>query len=320
MVVTEASAQSDDDRAAARAMATQAVAQEEAGHWSEAIDLLQRAESLVHAPPHLLHIARAEAKLGRLVAARETYLKITREELASGAPRAFVDAHAEARKELADLEPRIPTLKVVVSGGQAPVTIDGTRMSDALIGVERPINPGRHELRATGKGMASKLVVANVGESAHEVVQLVLEPTSGHPTAPAESGAPASPASSPSPTDEPRTGGSRALAYASWGVGAAGLAFGAAMMFVNRGKRDDADAICQGGPCPASRRSAVESLDADANQAATLSWVGLGVGVVGLAAGTVLFIVRGGTSATETQHTAGDFSVNVDATGLRGRF
>ena len=68
-----------------------------AGNHAEALDFMTRAEALVHAPPHLLYIARAQAALGKLVAARETYLKVTREELPASAPRAFKDAQSQAK-------------------------------------------------------------------------------------------------------------------------------------------------------------------------------------------------------------------------------
>jgi hypothetical protein len=37
------------------------------GTLPDALDLFSRAESIIHAPPHLLYIARAHDKLGKLV-------------------------------------------------------------------------------------------------------------------------------------------------------------------------------------------------------------------------------------------------------------
>src|ERR1043165_2423473 len=74
-----ASAQSDEQRAAARALALEGSRACADSRWQECVNLFQRAESVVHAPPHLLYMARAEEKLGHLVRARELYLKITRE-------------------------------------------------------------------------------------------------------------------------------------------------------------------------------------------------------------------------------------------------
>src|SRR3954451_11899470 len=87
-----AQAGEDEDRAGARAAATEGAKAMEEGRYEQAIDLFTRAESLVHAPPHLVYMARSYVKLGKLVRASETYLKVTRETLPSNAPKAFTDA------------------------------------------------------------------------------------------------------------------------------------------------------------------------------------------------------------------------------------
>jgi hypothetical protein len=301
-------AQSDENRAAARAAATQGVAAEEAGQWAEAIELFTRAESLVHAPPHLLHVARAQMKRGKLVAAQEAYLKVTREELSSTAPRAFVEAHAAANEELAALTPRIPALKIVLEGGKGNVTLDGKPVADALVGIEFPIDPGKHEVHAHGARSKSAPVAVEVAEGAHAVAKVRLEPSAED-----------APTAGNTPSDaniEPSRGTSKVPAYAALGVGAVGLAVGTVMMLVNRGKRDDADALCPSGQCPQSKRSDIEDLDASADSAATLSLVGYGVGVVGIGAGVVLLLLNG-SGKKEAPATAW---VRGGKLGLAGRF
>jgi hypothetical protein len=318
LVATPAWAQSDEDRANARAAATQGLAEEDAGRWAAAIELFRRAESIIHAPPHLVHIARSEAKLGRLVAAQEAYLKVTREELPPTAPHAFLEAQADAQKELAALEPRIGSLKVIVEGGTAAVTLDGAPMSDALIGIDRPIDPGRHELRASGDKGASKPVTVVVAEGAHQVARLVLVPS---PVARATTpDAPPPHDTEPAPEENRSRKGLRIGAYAGWGVGVAGLAVGTAMLFVNHGKRSDADALCPNGACPLSRKADIEALDADADSAATISWIGYGVGVVGLGVGTALFFMSKSPSSAETAHATVTPWLGVGSAGVRGRF
>ena len=86
---TVALGQTDLERATARDAANSGRAAFDSGQYEKAIDQFTRAEQLVHAPPHLLFLARSQAKLGKLVAAHETYLKITRETLKSNAPKAF---------------------------------------------------------------------------------------------------------------------------------------------------------------------------------------------------------------------------------------
>jgi hypothetical protein len=298
-------AQSDDDRASARAMATQGLAAEEAGQFADAVALFKRAEAIVHAPPHLLHIARSEAKLGRLVAAHEAYFKIAREEIPSTAPRAFLDAQTAAQKEMADLKPRIPTLKIVVEGGTGTVTMDGAPVPDALVGIARPLDPGRHNLQAKGRKLASPAMVVDLAEGAHETVRLVLAPAAGGPDDVAETTA---------PPPEPAQRGSNVPAYVAWGVGAAGLAVGTA------GKRSDAEAICPPGRCPESRRAEVEELDSSADSAATISLIGYGVGIAGVGVGTVLFLLNRKGTSRETARGAVMPWIGAGSVGLNGRF
>src|SRR5262245_10712882 len=98
---------SDSDRATARALAAQAHRAVDDKDYATAEDLFARADALVHAPTLLLGLARARAELGKLVAAQETYNQILREGVLPTAPKSFFEALALARKEAAELAPRI---------------------------------------------------------------------------------------------------------------------------------------------------------------------------------------------------------------------
>jgi hypothetical protein len=91
-VAGPAAAQGDEQRAGARTLATEGAQAFNEGRFKDAVDLFGKAESLVHAPPHLLFMARAYTKLGQYVKAREAYLKIVKEQLPANAPQAFRDA------------------------------------------------------------------------------------------------------------------------------------------------------------------------------------------------------------------------------------
>src|SRR5258706_13864956 len=116
---TQALAQSDEQRAGARTLATEGAQAFNEGRFKDAVDLFTKAESLVHAPPHLLFMARAHAKLGQFVKAREAYLKIIKEQLAPNAPQAFRDAQSAADEERKQVEPHIGKLLVKVEGADA---------------------------------------------------------------------------------------------------------------------------------------------------------------------------------------------------------
>jgi tetratricopeptide (TPR) repeat protein len=145
--------QTDLERATARDAANSGRAAFESGQYEKAIDQFTRAEQLVHAPPHLLFLARSQAKLGRLVAAHETYLKVTRETLKSNAPKAFSDAQQFAEQELPAVDARLPYVTVTLQGAPADgvvVDMDGTTLPAAMIGIPLPTDPGRHVFKASG--------------------------------------------------------------------------------------------------------------------------------------------------------------------------
>src|SRR5262249_52619130 len=148
---------SDEEKAAARSLAIQGGEALAGGKYADAYDLVTRAEQIVHAPTHLLMIARAQTGLGRLVASRETYLRLLREDLPPSAPPAFKRAQSEAKDDLAVIEPKIAQVRLSLEGvGQKKVTVkmDDQPVSPALLGVYRPIDPGKHEVVAYPVGQS----------------------------------------------------------------------------------------------------------------------------------------------------------------------
>jgi hypothetical protein len=293
-----ARAQSDEDRAAARAAATEGAKAMADHRYADAVDLFSRAESLLHAPTHLLYIARALAAQGKLVRAQETYLKIGRDTLAPNAPKAFKDAQADAAKELGELEPRVPYVKVVVDGATrstkpgaaepgANVTMDGAPLSSALIGLSRPIDPGAHTLRADAPGMASDDVTVTLKEGARETVTLTLKPLAAAQVAPP----PQVPATPPSEHAQASGRGMRTAGLVAIGVGVVGAAAGTFFLVQNRSKRGEADDLCANGVCPRAKQGDVQSLDSDADSAATFAWIGYAVAGVAAAAGVTLLVL-----------------------------
>jgi pentatricopeptide repeat protein len=304
-------AQSDEDRATARAAATEGATAFQEGHFDKAIDLFTRAEGLVHAPPHLLYLARSYMKLGRLVHAHEVYVKMQREDLAANAPRAFVDAQAAGAEDMKALEARLPRVKVVVQGttsDAATVTIDGTVLSAAAVGLPRPMDPGHHDFVAKAEGRKSGSFSLELKEGAQETVTLTLDREDTPEPAPGPAPAPAGEGS-----------GTKTLAYVAWGVGAVGLVTGTIFLLSNRSNRDDADALCPNGACPASKRSDIQELDDSADRAATLAWISYGVGIAGIAAGTALFFLSGPRKAQATTASVRPW-VGPRSVGLVGRF
>ncbi|HEX4339263.1 MAG TPA: PEGA domain-containing protein [Polyangiaceae bacterium] len=177
-----ATAQSAADKATAREAATQGIGLYRAGKFADALDRLKRAQALYDAPVHVLYIARAEDKLGQLVEAAENYRLLDRYALPSDAPAAWTAAVEDGRKELGTLEPRIPKVRIVtepatVSG--ATLTIDGVPVSAAVVGIERPTNPGKHHIAISAPGYDSAEADAEVAEGQTKDIELRLDANGG---------------------------------------------------------------------------------------------------------------------------------------------
>jgi PEGA domain len=165
-----ASTPSDSDRAAARELAMQGAQLQQAGNCAEAVDRFARAEAIFPAPTNLLHEAQCEAVLGKLVEAAEHYRLVVRTPLPAGSPNAFVQAQQQAATELAQVEPRIPSIRIIVRP-RAPqgttIKIDEQEVSPAYVGVERPTDPGAHSvvLQAPGYVVARQRVTLQEKET-----------------------------------------------------------------------------------------------------------------------------------------------------------
>ena len=171
--------QSAADKATARQLATEAIKLYRAGKHAAALDKMQRAQSLFDAPIHLLYIARAQEKTKLLVDSAETYRKLIRSNLGPNAPQAFVQAVEDGRKELAALVPRLPSLKVDVEPANVSgldVRIDGNKVSAAIVGVDRPANPGAHTIRVAAPGFKPIEKKVSLKERQKLAVPFKLEP------------------------------------------------------------------------------------------------------------------------------------------------
>jgi hypothetical protein len=331
-----ASAQTDEQRAGARTLATEGAAAFNEGRYKDAVDLFIKAESLVHAPPHLLFMARAHAKLGQFVRAREAYMKIVKEQLPPNSPQAFRDAQTTAEEERKQVEPHIGRLTIKVEGADAAkdlsVAVDGQPVSAVLLGVPQPIDPGTHTVTATATGFKAQPASVTLKDAGQGSVVLKLESdgTAPPPVAGPVSGAPATTGSvvttttNAPPSDTGASGGSNGLrigSYVGFGVGAVGIALGTVFVLQSSSKNKDAgekfDELC---PCEKGTPQAneVAGLDDDARSAKTLGIVGYVVGGVGLAAGVTLFILSSNKEEPKSAYVAP--YVGLGAVGVQGAF
>ncbi len=173
-----AGAQSAADKATARQLAIQGVEAYRKKDYAGALGKLSRAQNLYDAPVHLVYIARASAKLGKLVEAAEAYRKLVRTRLGAGAPDAFREAVEDGKKELPELEPRIPKLRIDVE----PADIEGlevkvgeSQVPVAALGANRPTNPGDLVVTASAPGYADGKQSLKLAEGETKAIKIVLE-------------------------------------------------------------------------------------------------------------------------------------------------
>lgn len=179
------------DRATARALAQQGYEALRAKSYSTAADCFTRALAIIDAPTLRRDLARAQVGLGKLVDAHENYGSIIRKGVSDDAPPPWVKAVDDAKAEIGPVENRLAYAVITVTGPAHPrVTVDGAPIAEASLGVKRPMDPGRHEIRALGPGYhtAKKTIVLKDGESVKMTFELEDAPPDAAPKDEEESG------------------------------------------------------------------------------------------------------------------------------------
>jgi hypothetical protein len=301
-------------RAAARKLAEDGVAALQAGDGAKAVDKLDKAFRTLRAPSIALWSGRALVKTGQLIEAAERLLEATRLPV-SGDTAVQEQAKADAEKELELLRPRIPNLVIRVEGAtDAEVSLDGTAIPASLLGEDRPVNPGPHQLVAR-RGAEQQAQSISLVEGERKEVVLRFDAVAATASPVPESAVAAGPTQSVSDG-----GGARTLAFVALGVGGAGLVLGGvtgALALSKKNSLDDDTEHCRNDQCEYAVEDDVNSLRA----LRTVSTIGFIAGGALAATGVVLLM----TSGAAEQKGEADFPrlalrVGPGALQLRGSF
>ena len=130
----------------------------------------------------------------------------------------------------------------------------------------------------TGHADVTRSVTLGAGAS----TALTIDAQSGASDAPAAVATPETPAAAPTRGVPLRT-----WAYVAGGVGVAGIATFALFGAMALSSHHDLQTACGAGPCPPSKADEISS----GRTKETIANVGLAFGIVGLAAGTTLFVI-----------------------------
>ncbi|WP_394839752.1 tetratricopeptide repeat protein [Pendulispora rubella] len=200
-----------------------------------------------------------------------------------------------AKQHAAAVEAKLSRVKFVsappTSAG-ATIKIDGKAVGAGALGTSIPMDPGSHRIEVSASGKKSRDVTFDVpqGPSTTEIQVPALDDASVATAPSAEPTTPKEPSRSPS-------SGKRTAGFVLGGVGIAGLAAGAIFGVVYLGKKSDYNQCT--GFCGGS-----EQADQDQKSSAqTMGWIStaaFGVGIVGLAAGTILILTSKPASAEKS--------------------
>jgi hypothetical protein len=264
-----------DTRLAARVLAVQGAEAFEERDFPRALELFQRAGAIIQAPTITLMEARTLVELGRLVEALEKYGATERMLDVDPNNDAFRQAADAAAREVQPILQRVPTLRVRVTSANAAekfeLQIDGRKVPTALAAVDRPYDPGLHRVEARGSSGGSATREITLLERAHEDVVLDLSP-------------PAPPVMLPTPAPKRES----STPVLGWVVGGSGLAFtalGAITGVMALNHKSELDAACKPG-CPATSTADIRAFRSER----TLSYVGFGLGALGLGVGSYLIL------------------------------
>jgi hypothetical protein len=215
----------------------------------------------------------------------------------------------DCAKWLPEVDARIPSLvlRAVSDSGEdlraVRVARDGQPWLPSLDGASMPIDPGPLKLRFEADGFEplDKEVVVAEGQRSR-IIEVELRRTGG---APKETPAP--------PPEEAASGGPGPLPWIFLGVGAAGLGTFGVFQIVAAGEVSDIE-----DGCGASRTCTDDDLDPTRTKL-VVSAIGLGVGIAGVSAAVLTFVLasggEGGGSATTLTPSIGPGGAGVSLRG-----
>lgn len=246
------------------------------GDVDAALADLKAAHEIMNVPTTGYELGLTQSKAGLLVEALDTLLAVGRMPVGRFEGNAFKKARRDAKKLAADIQARIPTVRLSLSGNDADgatVTIDGNTIPDAAITAPIKLNPGTHTVKAEGPGggVAEKTISAAEGSAVDVTLELdkPAATTSTEPTAGSDAG----------------DRSINPMVYIGFGVGAVGIIAGAITGALALSKYSDVAPQCPANRCPPETHEDIdggETLGTVSTVMFIVGGVGVAVGVVGL--------------------------------------
>ncbi len=281
----------------------------------------------------LRNLAECEEQLGHFASSRRSWLDLKRALVTAPNDPKYEGWDKDAEEAAARLKPKVATFVVDVyvksPEGEAlanektgvQIFVNGESVATTLVGTPLERDPGTYRIRAQVEDAqpVEQTVPLNAGDNPHVTIRLTQTPK---------------PKNNPSLAVTTEDSSSRkTIGYVVSGVGAAAL-IGSGVTFLLRqsalSKLEDDCPSYESAPCPASKRSDIESTTDRGKLMSTLSPILLGVGLAGVGVGVALIVTApsqestpppassaGPTRAKTRAHTRSIDTLTVSAGPLR---
>jgi hypothetical protein len=311
--VASAWGQTETDLSAARRLFAEALADEQAGRHSAALDKFLRVQAVRDTQAVRYRIATCLEALGQLRAALAAY---TSTSIAASTDAESASIARASREKVDALSKRVARVIVTLPAhvpSDAVVKIDGEALQANAIGTPIVVDPGPHEVTATGSGVVpfrAQMTLAEGGQSTIEATLASAPPA--RPAAlpePPKLVAPEPPPLPPHAPTTPPPPAAPSTARTSAGVvfitaGGVLLAGASAILLVRHSDIQSLEAACPGGVCPLDQES---QLEATRSRALIEGPLGVGVGTAGvIAAGLGIYFLATGDSVPAARPSDGE--------------
>lgn len=300
-----AMAQTKTEIEMARNLMDEGDAQLERNDARGALRSYRAAHTIMNVPTTGIEVARMEAKLGHLVAARKVALEVVRMPVKPREPKPFVDARSDAQLLADALETRIPRITIVMKGNvdssQFEVKVDGRTVPSDEARNPIPVDPGSHEVSVAQPGSEPEIEKVTVAETEKPTLTFGDGVTSYSTDKPASKTSP--------------------LVYVGLGLGGVGFVAGAITGAMSLSRAGDVEAVCPGGSCAdqAALNKAKPTNDS-AFLLANVSNVAFAVGLIGVGLGVTGLVLSKGDAKKSDDSARLHLVVAPNGAWLRGSF
>ena len=262
--------------------------------YEGALKAFRAADEIMGVPTTGLEYARTLMMLGRLLEARDVFIKVANSSKKSDELPLQQTAREEANELAKGLAARIPSVQVAIAnvpeGVEARVRIDDVDIPSTAVEFPRKVDPGEHTIKVFVAGFRPVIRTVKVNERDEKVVEITLEESDEEVNLVDPWGA-----SGDSDGDAASGGGLPTLSWIGFSLAVVGLAVGiptGIMTVLKRGELEDGKQCVDAG---GGKQRCPPSFEDELNEAMTIAHVSTAsfvVAGVGIAIGVTGILVR----------------------------